>query len=192
MAVGCPLGLNTTVTSGIISAVNREVTTSDGGTYIVMQTDAAINSGNSGGALVNSKGEVIGINTLKLSGTGVEGIGFAIPINSTTDIISQLIEHNKVIRPYIGIEGITVDEDMARQYKIVEGVYVRKVEDFTAAQKAGLKVGDVITEVDGKKVTKVEEINDIKNSKNIGDKVILKIYRDKDYKTIELILEEQP
>lgn len=192
MAVGCPLGLNTTVTSGIISAVDREVTTSDGGTYIVMQTDAAINSGNSGGALVNSKGEVIGINTLKLSGTGVEGIGFAIPISSTTDIISQLIEHNKVIRPYIGIEGITVDEDMAKQYKIVEGVYVKKVEDFTAAQKAGIKVGDVITEVDGKKVTKVEEINDIKNSKNIGDKVTLKIYRDKEYKTIELSLEEQP
>lgn len=192
MAVGCPLGLNTTVTSGIISAVNREITTSDGGTYLVMQTDAAINSGNSGGALVNSKGEVIGINTLKLSGTGVEGIGFAIPISSTTDITSQLIEHNKVIRPYIGIEGITVDEDMARQYKIVEGVYVKRVEDFTAAQKAGIKVGDVITEVDGRKVTKVEEINDIKNLKNIGDKVTLKIYRDKDYKTIELTLEEQP
>jgi len=90
MAVGCPLGLNTTVTSGIISAVNREITTSDGGTYVVMQTDAAINSGNSGGALVNSKGEVIGINTLKLSGTGVEGIGFAIPISSTEDITSLL------------------------------------------------------------------------------------------------------
>lgn len=192
MAVGCPLGLNTTVTSGIISAVNRTITTSDGGTYVVMQTDAAINSGNSGGALVNSKGEVIGINTLKLSGTGVEGIGFAIPINSTEDVTSQLIEHKKVLRPYIGIEGISVDEDMAKQYKIVEGVYVRKVEDFTAAQKAGLKVGDVITEVDGKAVKSVDDINEIKNTKNIGDKVTLKIYRDKNYQTIELTLEEQP
>ena len=192
MAVGCPLGLNTTVTSGIISAVNREITTSDGGTYVVIQTDAAINSGNSGGALVNSKGEVIGINTLKLSGTGVEGIGFAIPISSTEDITSQLIQHNKVLRPYIGVEGITVDENMAKQYKIVEGVYVRKVEDFTAAQKAGIKVGDVITEVDGKKVTSVEQINEIKNTKNIGDKVTLKVYRDKNYQNVELILEEQP
>ncbi|MDE5830452.1 MAG: PDZ domain-containing protein, partial [Clostridia bacterium] len=179
MAVGCPLGLNTTVTSGIISAVNREITTTDGETYVVMQTDAAINSGNSGGALVNSKGEVIGINTLKLSGTGIEGIGFAIPINSTTDVTSQLIEYNKVIRPYIGIEGTPIDKSMAKQYKLVEGVYVRKVEDFTAAQKAGIKVGDVITEVDGKTVTKTEEINEIKNAKNIGDKVTLKIYRDK-------------
>ena len=192
MAVGCPLGLNTTATSGIISAVNRTVTTSDGGKYVAIQTDAAINSGNSGGALVNSKGEVIGINTLKLSGTGVEGIGFAIPISSTEDITSQLIQHNKVLRPYIGVEGITVDENMAKQYKIVEGVYVRKVEDFTAAQKAGIKVGDVITEVDGKKVTSVEQINEIKNTKNIGDKVTLKVYRDKNYQNVELILEEQP
>lgn len=139
MAVGCPLGLNTTVTSGIVSAVNREITTSDGQTYVAIQTDAAINSGNSGGALVNSKGEVIGINTLKLSGTGVEGVGFAIPINSTTGIVSQLIESGKVLRPYIGIEGIKVDEELAKEYKLVEGVYISKVENFSAAQKAGLQ-----------------------------------------------------
>lgn len=192
MAVGCPLGLNTTVTSGIISAVNREITTSDNSTYVVMQTDAAINSGNSGGALVNSKGEVIGINTLKLSGTGIEGIGFAIPINSTLDVVSQLIEYNKVIRPYIGIEGMTIDEELAKQYNLAQGVYVRKIEDFTAAQKSGLKVGDVITEVDGKKVSKVEEINEIKNTKKIGDTLNLKIYRNKEYLDIKLTLEEQP
>lgn len=139
MAVGCPLGLNTTVTSGIVSAVNREITTSDGQTYVAIQTDAAINSGNSGGALVNSKGEVIGINTLKLSGTGVEGVGFAIPISSTTGIVSQLIESGKVLRPYIGIEGIKVDEELAKEYKLIEGVYISKVENFSAAQKAGLQ-----------------------------------------------------
>lgn len=192
MAVGCPLGLNTTATSGIISAVNRTVTTSEGGKYVAIQTDAAINSGNSGGALVNSKGEVIGINTLKFSGTGVEGIGFAIPINSTTEIVSQLIEHKKVLRPYLGIEGIAIDEDLAKQYKLVKGVYVRTVEDFSAAQKAGLKVGDVIIEVEGKEVTSVEDINKIKEQHNIGDKLKLKINRDKKEMTIELTLEEKP
>lgn len=192
MAVGCPLGLNTTATSGIISAVNRTVTTSDGGKYVAIQTDAAINSGNSGGALVNSKGEVIGINTLKLSGTGVEGIGFAIPISSTTDVVSQLIEHKKVLRPYLGIEGIAVDEDLAKQYKLVKGVYVRTVEDFSAAQKAGLKVGDVITKVEGKEVTSVEDINKIKEEHNIGDKIKLQVNRDKKEITIELTLEEKP
>lgn len=94
MAVGSPLGLDTTVTQGIVSAVNREVE-SDGTKYTCIQTDAAINSGNSGGALINSDGKVIGINTLKLSGTGVEGIGFAIPINSATDVINQLKDHQK-------------------------------------------------------------------------------------------------
>lgn len=192
MAVGCPLGLNTTVTSGIISAVNRTITTTDNETYVVMQTDAAINSGNSGGALVNSKGEVIGINTLKLSGTGVEGIGFAIPINSTTEIVSQLMEYNKVIRPYIGIEGITIDESLAKQYKLVKGVYIRKVEDFAAAQKAGLKPGDIITEINGKAITTVDEINEIKNEHKIGDTLVLKVYRDNEYKEINLILQEKP
>ena len=90
MAVGNPVNMTSTVTTGIVSAVNRKITDSDGKTYTCIQTDAAINSGNSGGALVNAQGKVIGINTLKLSGTGIEGIGFAIPINSTTDITSQL------------------------------------------------------------------------------------------------------
>ena len=192
MAVGCPLGLNTTATSGIISAVNRTVTTSDGGKYVAIQTDAAINSGNSGGALGNSKGEVIGINTLKLSGTGVEGIGFAIPINSTTDIIAELIDHQKVLRPYIGITGLTIDENLAKQYKMIEGVYVREVDDFSAAQKAEIKVGDIITEVDGKAVKSIENIEEIKNQHKIGDKLNFKIYRNKEYKNIEVTLEEQP
>lgn len=192
MAVGCPLGLNTTVTSGIISAVNREITTSDGETYIAIQTDAAINSGNSGGALVNSKGEVIGINTLKLSGTGVEGIGFAIPISSTTGVVAELIDHNKVIRPYVGITGIELDKEDAEKYKLVEGVYVRSVEDFTAAQKAGLKPGDVIVDIDGTEIKTVDDINKIKDAHGIGDKINIKVYRDKDYRTVELTLEEEP
>ena len=104
MAIGNPLGMDYSVTTGIISAINREVQ-SEGTTYLAIQTDAAINSGNSGGALVNANGEVIGINTLKLSGNGVEGIGFAIPISSTTSIINQLIEFKEVKRPYIVIAG---------------------------------------------------------------------------------------
>ena len=193
MAVGCPLGLSTTVTTGIVSAVNREITTDDGEKYTVIQTDAAINAGNSGGALVNSQGKVIGVNTLKLSGEGVEGIGFAIPINSTLDVTSQLIDHNKVLRPYMGIECITVtDEHIAKYSFLVKGVYVNDVETFSAAQKAGLKPGDVITEIDGKTITTKEELTEIKNTHKIGDKIKLKIYRNKEYQEIELTLEEEP
>ena len=191
MAVGNPQGLATSVTCGIISAVNREVT-ADGRKYTAIQTDAAINSGNSGGALVNSKGQVIGVNTLKLAGTGIEGIGFAIPINSTTDIVAQLIEHNKVLRPFIGIEGISVDDATAKKYNLVEGVYVRSTQDFTAAQKAGIKAGDVIVEVEGKKVESIDDINEIKNTHKIGDKIKVKVYRNGEYKDIEVTLEEQP
>ena len=115
MAIGNNLGLGTTVTDGIVSAVNREVTDEDGNSYTAIQTNAAINSGNSGGALVNSQGQVIGINTLKVAGDGVEGVGFAIPINSTTDITDQLIEYNKVRRPYLGIGGIDLDEEFGRR-----------------------------------------------------------------------------
>lgn len=192
MAIGNPLGLATSATSGIISAVNRDITTSDNKKYTVIQTDAAINSGNSGGALVNSKGQVIGINTLKLSGDGVEGIGFAIPISSTTDISKQLIDHSKVIRPYVGIEGMGINKETAEKYKLVEGVYIKVVEDFGAAQKAGIRAGDVITEFDGKVVKTVEEITELKNKHSIGDTVKIKIYRNGEYKDIDLVLEEQP
>lgn len=192
MAIGNPLGLATSATCGIISAVNRDITTSDNKKYTVIQTDAAINSGNSGGALVNSKGQVIGINTLKLSGDGVEGIGFAIPISSTTDISKQLIDHNKVIRPYVGIEGMGINKETAERYKLVEGVYIKVVEDFGAAQKAGIKAGDVITEFDGKQVKTVEEITELKNKHNIGDTIKIKIFRNGEYKDIDLILGEQP
>ena len=129
MAVGNPVNMTSTVTTGIVSAVNRKITDSDGKTYTCIQTDAAINSGNSGGALVNAQGKVIGINTLKLSGTGIEGIGFAIPINSTTDITSQLIQYSKVKRPFIGISGIDLDETTAKKYNLVVGIYVKSVED---------------------------------------------------------------
>ena len=191
MAVGNPVNMNSTVTTGIISAVNRKITDSDGKTYTCIQTDAAINSGNSGGALVNSEGKVIGINTLKLSGTGIEGIGFAIPINSTTDITSQLIQYSKVKRPFIGISGIDLNAETAKTYNLVEGVYVKSVEDFSAAEKAGLKAGDVIIEVEGKSIKTMDELNEVKNSHKIGDELKLKINRNGTEKEITLTLGEQ-
>ena len=191
MAVGSPLGLDTTVTTGIISAVNREVE-SDGTKYVCIQTDAAINSGNSGGALVNSDGKVIGINTLKLSGSGVEGIGFAIPINSTLDVISQLKDHNKVLRPYIGISGIDLDDSTAKRYNLVLGVYVKTVQNFSPAEKAGLQSGDVIIQADGKDIKTMDELNEIKNSHQIGDTMKLKINRSGQEKELTVTLEETP
>ena len=151
MAIGSPLGLDNSVTAGIVSAVNREVSDEDGNKYVAIQTDAAINSGNSGGALVNSKGQVIGVNTLKLSGTGVEGVGFAIPINSTKNIYEQLIQYSKVKRPYIGI-----------------------------------------IEAEGKKITKMDELNEIKTEKQIGDTIKLKVSRDGKEKSVTVTLQEQP
>ena len=191
MAVGSPLGLDTTVTTGIISAVNREVE-SEGTKYVCIQTDAAINSGNSGGALVNSDGKVIGINTLKLSGSGVEGIGFAIPINSTLDVISQLKDHNKVLRPYIGVSGIDLDESTAKRYDLVLGVYVKTVQNFSPAEKAGLQSGDVIIQADGKDVKTMDKLNEIKNSHKIGDTMTLKINRSGQEKDVTITLEETP
>ena len=190
MAIGNPLGMQSSVSSGTISAVNRSVT-SDNVTYKLIQTDAAINSGNSGGALVNSQGQVIGINTLKMSGSGIEGMGFAIPINSTKDIYSQLIQYNKVKRPYIGISGRDLDAETAKANNLVEGVYVLSVEEFSAAEKAGIKNGDVITQIDGKDIKIMDELNEIKNSHSIGDEITLKISRSGKEKEIKLTLQEQ-
>ena len=192
MAIGNNLGLGTTVTDGIVSAVNRTVTDEDGNSYTAIQTNAAINSGNSGGALVNSQGQVIGINTLKVSGDGVEGVGFAIPINSTKDIYSQLIEFNKVKRPYLGIGGIDVTEDMAKEYNLTVGVYVKTLENFGAAERAGIKVGDVITKVDGQEIKNMDELNEIKNKKEIGDKIKLTVWRNGETLDIDVTLQEQP
>ena len=192
MAVGNPLGMQSSITCGVISAVNREVTDSDGKTFTLIQTDAAINSGNSGGALVNSEGKVIGVNTLKLSGTGIEGMGFAIPINSTTDVTSQLIQYSKVKRPYIGITGMDLDEQTAKANNLVTGIYVKSVDDFSAAEKAGIKIGDVIVEADGKTITTMDELNEIKNSHQIGDEMKIKVNRDGQEKELTITLGEQP
>lgn len=192
MALGNPLGLQSSISCGIISAKNREVQDSETkNMFNLIQTDAAINSGNSGGALVNADGKVIGINTLKLSGTGVEGIGFAIPINSTIPVYNELKTKGKIARPYIGISGIDVDEAKSKRYNVVQGVYVQSVENFSAAEKAGLKAGDVIIEANGTAIKTMDELNTIKNKHKIGDKLTLKINRDGKEKEITLTLGEQ-
>ena len=192
MAVGSPLGMESSVTSGIISAVNRTVTSSDGKTYNLIQTDAAINSGNSGGALVNSQGQVIGINTLKLNGTGVEGMGFAIPINSAKPIFEQLISDGKVTRPYIGLSGRDLTEDLAKANNLVVGVYVVSVEPFSAAEKAGIKAGDVIVGIDGTSIKTMDELNNVKNQHKIGDEITLKLNRNGKEMDVKVTLQEQP
>lgn len=190
MAIGNPLGMQSSVSSGMISAVNRKVT-SEGKTYTLIQTDTAINSGNSGGALVNSKGQIIGVNTLKMSGSGIEGMGFAIPIDSAKPIYEQLIQYNKVKRPYIGISGRDLDEQTAKANHLVVGVYVLSIEEFSAAEKAGIRIGDVITAIDGKSITTMDELNEIKNAHAIGDEIKLKIYRNNSEKEISITLQEQ-
>ena len=190
MAVGNPLDLGTTITCGVVSAINREVDDGDGTKFKCIQTDAAINSGNSGGALVNSKGQVIGVNTLKVASTGVEGIGFAIPINSTLNVIEELKTYSKVRRPYIGITGRNLDETTAKTHNLVEGIYVYSVEEYSAAEKAGIKVGDIITSADGTEVKTMDELNEIKNKHSIGDKMTLKIYRDGKTQDIQITLGE--
>lgn len=192
MAIGNPLGLQSSISCGIISAKDREVQDSETGTiYNLIQTDAAINSGNSGGALVNADGKVIGINTLKLSGTGVEGIGFAIPINSTIDVYNELKTNGKISRPFIGIGGINLDEMTAKKNNLVVGVYIKTIDNFSAAEKAGLKIGDVIIEADGTKITTMDELNAIKNKHKIGDKMTLKVNREGKEIDITLTLQEQ-
>ena len=191
MAVGNPLGMQSSITAGVISAVNRDVTDSDGKTYTLIQTDAAINSGNSGGALVNSKGQVIGINTLKVSATGVEGMGFAIPINSAKPIYQDLIQYNKVRRPYIGISGRDLDQATAERNNLVVGVYVVSVDEFSAAEKAGMKSGDVIIKADGKDIKTMNELNEIKNSHSIGDQMTIVVNRNGEEKELTLTLQEQ-
>ena len=189
VAIGNPLGQEFagSVTVGYISALNRDITT-DGRTYNVIQTDAAINPGNSGGALVNSKGEVIGINTIKISDYSVEGLGFAIPSNDALKIIEELKVTGKIIRPYVGIYGIDLDEATATRNRLVEGIYVYQVQDGSPAQEAGLQNGDIIVEFDGQEVKTTQELNDIKNKKEIGDSVHIKVYRAGEYKEGDLVL----
>lgn len=188
LAIGNPLGLEGTVTSGIVSATGRAVGIINRGEVgslgieNFIQTDAAINPGNSGGPLVNLAGEVIGINTAIQSSNGFnQGYGFAIPINLAKVVAEDLIKIGKVRRGYLGVLIRSFDETMAKALGLEkpEGALIEKVEENGAAAAAGLKEGDVILAVDGKEVRKSNELQSIIARKHPGDKVVLKIYRDR-------------
>ncbi|EJT6163584.1 trypsin-like peptidase domain-containing protein [Clostridium perfringens] len=176
IAIGNPLGkeFSSTVTKGIVSSPNRKMKTENGNVLDYIQTDAAINPGNSGGPLINSKGEVIGINTAKKVGEDIEGIGFAIPINEVKTRLSSL---SKPILK-LGITARTVTPELAKENKLEEGVYVVGVQEFSPAEKAGLKIGDLIVEFGGKRVKTLEELNQVKSQYNDGDSVPVEIIRD--------------
>lgn len=182
VAIGNPLGIEFqgSVTVGVISALNRTLDLGNNQTMNLIQTDAAINRGNSGGALVNSRGQVIGINTAKILMTGVEGLGFAIPINKAKEITNNLIKYKYVKgRPFIGITadpGYT--EGVAQRFDMPPGVYVRQVTPFSGADRAGIQPGDVITKFGGEPVKSLNEINQLKENYKPGDVVDVELYRD--------------
>lgn len=183
VAIGNPMGMefSGSVTAGIVSAVNRSMTI-EGRTYNLIQTDAAINSGNSGGALINQYGEVIGINSVKLSTTGVEGMGFAIAISEAKPIINDLMQSGYVTgRPLVGI-GIT-----ETRY----GLFISSIQEGSGAEEAGLQVNDMILEVEGQKVTSTSEVNEIRDGKKPGEYLKFKVLRDSNTMEISVKLTEE-
>jgi serine protease Do len=180
VAIGNPLGMEFagSVTTGVVSALNREVETEISSMNLI-QTDAAINPGNSGGALVNMQGQVIGINSSKISATGVEGLGFAIPINDAKPIVEALKQYGYVKgRPLIGISGQEITEALSQQYGLPMGIYITSVTQGSGASQAGITKGDVLTSLDGKDVKSMSDVDTIKKSHKAGDTVKAVIYRD--------------
>ncbi len=193
IAIGNPLGMEFagSVTSGIISALNRTVEV-DGKTYNLIQTDAAINSGNSGGALVNCYGEVIGINSVKIATAGVEGLGFAIPVDEAKPVIQDLINYGYVKgRPVLGILGSNIGADVSRVYNYPEGVFVEQVVEGSGAAAAGIKRGDIITHIDDTRIKTTEELNKVRDKKKAGDSVKLTIERSGRIISVNAVLGEE-
>lgn len=185
-AIGNPLGveLKGTLTDGIISAINRDVTV-DGRTMTLLQTNAALNSGNSGGPLINIYGQIIGINTIKMMSysSTVEGLGFAIPIRSAKPVVDELIERGYVSgRPSIGITASNLTEAAAAFYDTVQGVYVESVDTRSDAYHAGLRKGDVIVKINGKDVQTLDDVYAAKDGLQVGDSISVTVYRDEGYK----------
>jgi len=195
IAIGNPVGLQNTVTVGVISATNRTLSTGRwGGKQYedFIQTDAAINPGNSGGPLINIKGEVIGINTAIYA--GVQGIGFAIPINTAKRVTDDLAAHGKVIRPYLGIIIADLTPDLAEHFKIKakEGVLISDIVKDSPAEKADLHRGDIVLSIDGKKATTAQKLTNAVLDRDVGDEVTLRINRNGEVKEVKVVLEEKP
>ena len=195
VAIGNPMGqVHGSVTAGIISAVEQELTIDDV-TINAIQTDATINPGNSGGALFDSYGNVIGIVYAKSSSVSIEGIGYAIPVNNIKDLVAQMIndpdsvkDQTKGSQIMLGITIRDITEDMSKQYSMPVGVYITEVSSMSAAERAGLQKGDIITEFAGETVTSADDLNAIKAKQTSGDTVSVKIDRNGKEMTLDLVI----
>lgn len=195
VAVGNPLGaeFSQTVTDGIISGTNRKLE-GEGQAFGLLQTNAAINSGNSGGALVDGQAKLIGINSAKIAATGVEGIGFAIPINEVMSVVEQLQESGQVERPYMGITGYSLTPELAAQLEGAipdQGLLVAQVVAQSPAEAAGLQQGDIIVGADDTEVGSFDDLSAILQDKKPGDSISLSILREGQEQTIDLTLGSQ-
>ena len=194
MAIGNPLGeLTFSLTVGYVSALDREVTLSSGTTMDLIQTDAAINSGNSGGALFNSYGEVVGITNAKYSSSSssgsasIDNIGFAIPINHVKNIITSIIEKGYIVKPYIGVSVTTVSSEMV-SYGLPQGAAVKAVSENSPAAECGLKINDIITAINGEEITTSSELVKIVSASQPGDEMTLTVYRQGESEQLTLTL----
>ena len=193
IAIGNPFGLTggPTVTTGIISSLNRNIEFEEGMLELV-QTDAAINPGNSGGPLVNTKGEVIAINTAKIP--YAHGIGFAVPVNTAKTILQELIQYGKVNRPWLGVSTIKITNRIARYYRLPtnEGALVVKVEEYSPAADAGIRPGDIIEEVDEKRIEEITDLSSRIKKKKANENTTLSVNRYGRRFNISVTLENQP
>ncbi len=198
VAIGNAYGYGLSVTSGIVSALNREVSVEADGMTItnrLIQTDAAINPGNSGGALLNSKGELIGINSVKFISEDVEGMGYALPISDVESIIGDLM--NKVTRDpvkeedrgYLGITGTDVTSDASKNYGMPEGVFINMITEGSAAEKAGLQKGDIITKLDGSRITGYNQLRETLNYYSAGETITITIQRKENSEYTEKVMD---
>ena len=191
--VGNPLGeLTYTMTSGIISALGRRITTDDATIVNMFQVDAAINNGNSGGPVYNACGQVIGVVTAKYSQYGMEGLGFAIPINDACRIADDLVEKGYVTgKAYLGMSFANVSPSVARYYDMVQGVYISYVEEGSCSETAGLIPGDIIVAIDGTPISTTSELVKAVREYRAGDSVELTIWRSKEIMTVTVVFDEE-
>ncbi len=194
VAIGNPYGLDHTVTVGVISALERNINVGNKTMHGIIQTDAAINPGNSGGPLVSLDGKVVGINTMIYQ--NAQGLGFAVSANTCKKVINSILKNGKVEWPFLGVEVTTMTQELADQLKMkfTPGVLVARVIKGSAADKAGIKQGDIITAIDGKQVTSSDQLINIIRSHNVGDHIIVEIVRKglKESLRLEVVLQAQP